>query len=81
MRDIEGKYLSDDVIEAIKVFLLDRGLITLDGNPNIKSIHLSKGLYKIEYTEPNKESQGYLEIPEFLIKSFIRNKKINKIIE
>lgn len=81
MRDIEGRYLSEDTIEAIKYFLLERGCITLDGNPNITNIHFSEGVYKTEYTEPSKDSQGYLEIPEHFVKSYIRDKKINKIIE
>lgn len=80
MRDAHGRYISDDVIEAIKSFLIDRGCLTLDGNPNITNIHFSESLYKTEYLEPGKDSQGYLEIPEHWVKSFIRNKKIDSII-
>lgn len=81
MRDIEGRYLSDDVVDAIKSFLLERGCLTLNGVPNITNIHFSDGLYKTEYTEPAKDAQGYLEIPEYWVKSYIRNKKINKLID
>lgn len=81
MRDIEGRYLSPDVIEAIKSFLLEKGCKTVDGIPNITNIHLTEGFYKTEFSEPNKAELGFLEIPEYWVKSFIRNKKINKIIE
>ena len=81
MRDIEGRYLSDDVVDAIKSFLLEKGCLTLNGVPNITNIHFSDGLYKTEYTEPAKDVQGYLEIPEYWVKSYIRNKKINKLID
>ena len=79
MRDIEGRYLSDDVIEALKSFLLEKGCKTIDGIPNITNIHFNKGFYKTEFSEPNKSELGYYEIPEYWVKSFIRNKKINNI--
>ena len=110
MRDIEGKYLSEDVILALKSFLLERGckvveyynkagytrsndpkalLIasdsslesTIDGMPNIISVHLNKGFYSLEFTEPGKSDIGYVEVPEDWVKSFIRDKKINQIID
>jgi len=81
MRDIEGRYLSQDIIEAIKSFLLEKDCKTVDGIPNITNIHLREGFYKTEFSEPNKSDIGYIEIPEHWVKSFIRNKKINKIIE
>jgi hypothetical protein len=80
MRDIEGRYLSYDVIEAVKFFLLKRGCKTVNGVPNITNIHLTEGFYKTEFSEPDKSDIGYIEIPEYWIKSFIRNKKIDKII-
>ena len=81
MRDIEGRYLSQNVIEAINFFLLEKGCKTVDGIPNITNIHLTGGFYKIEFTEPDKSDIGYIEIPEHWVKSFVRNKKIDKIIE
>jgi len=81
MRDVEGKYLSQDTIEAINSFLLEKNCKTVDGIPNITNIHLTEGFYKTEFSELNKSELGYLEIPEYWVKSFIRNKKINKIIE
>jgi len=81
MRDIEGRYLSTDVIEAIKSFLLDIGCSTVNGVPNITNIHFTEGFYKTEFSEPIKSDIGYIEIPEHWVKSYIRNKKINKIIE
>jgi hypothetical protein len=84
MRDIEGRFLSQDVVEAVNSFLLEKGCKTVDGIPNITNIHLtdtSIRLYKTEFSEPNKAELGYLEIPDYWVKSFIRNKKINKIIE
>lgn len=80
MRDIEGNYLSVDVWDSLKSFLLEKGCKTVDGNPNIVSVHLSSGFYKTEFTEPNRSDIGYIEIPEHWVKSFIRNRKINKII-
>ena len=80
MRDIESKYLSSDVIEAVNYFLLEKGCKTINGVPNITNIHFTEGFYKTEFSEPNKAELGYLEIPEHFVKSFIRNKKINKII-
>jgi hypothetical protein len=81
MRDIEGRFLSSDVVEAVNSFLLEKGCKTVDGIPNITNIHLTEGLYKTEFSEPNREDIGYVEIPDYWVKSFIRNKKINKIIE
>jgi hypothetical protein len=81
MRDAEGRYLSSDVREAINSFLLEKGCKTVDGIPNIKNIHFTEGFYKTEFSEPNKSELCFLEIPEYWVKSFIRNKKINKIIE
>ena len=81
MRDVEGRYLSQDIREAINSFLLEKGCKTVDGIPNITNIHLREGFYKTEFSEPNKSDIGYIEIPEHWVKSFIRNKKINKIIE
>jgi|LauGreDrversion4_2_1035121.scaffolds.fasta_scaffold111110_4 hypothetical protein len=80
MRDAEGRYLSSDVREAINSFLLEKGCKTVDGIPNITNIHLRDGFYKTEFSEPNKSDIGYIEIPEHFVKSFIRDKKINKII-
>jgi hypothetical protein len=81
MRDIEGRFLSSEVIEAIKSFLIDKGCKTINGIPNITNIHFTEGFYKTEFSEPGKDDQGYIEIPEDWVKSFIRNKKINKIID
>lgn len=81
MRDIEGRFLSNDVIEGIHSFLLERGCKTTNGVPNITNIHLTEGFYKTEFSEPNKEDIGYIEIPDYWVKSFIRNKKIDKLIE
>lgn len=81
MRDIEGRYLSSDVVEAVNYFLLERGCKTVNGIPNITNIHLTGGFYKTEFTELDKSDIGYIEIPEHWVKSFIRNKKINQIIE
>ena len=81
MRDIEGRFLSSDVVEAVNSFLLEKGCKTVNGIPNITNIHLREGFYKTEFSEPNKSDIGYIEIPEHWVKSFIRNKKINKIIE
>jgi hypothetical protein len=81
MRDAEGRYLSQDIREAINSFLLEKGCKTFDGIPNITNIHLREGFYKTEFSEPNKSELGFLEIPEYWVKSYIRNKKINKIIE
>ena len=81
MRDIEGRYLSQDVIEAINSFLLEKNCKTVNGIPNITNIHFTSGFYKIEFSEPNKSELGFLEISDYWIKAFIRNKKINKIIE
>ena len=81
MRDIEGRYLSPDVVESVNYFLLERGCKTTNGIPNITNIHLTEGFYKTEFSEPNKAELGYLEIPEHWVKSFIRNKKIDKLIE
>jgi len=81
MRDIEGRYLSPDVVEAVNSFLLEKECKTINGIPNITNIHLTEGFYKTEFSEPNKEDIGYIEIPDYWVKSFIRNKKINKIIE
>jgi len=80
MRDVEGRYLSQDIREAINSFLLEKGCKTVDGIPNITNIHLREGFYKTEFSEPNKSDIGYIEIPEHWVKSFIRDKKINKII-
>ena len=77
-RGIEGRYLPDDVTEALNSFLLERGF---NGIPNITSIHLRGGFYKTEFSEPNRSDIGYIEIPEHWVKSFIRNKKIDKLIE
>jgi len=54
MSDIEGRYLSDNEIEAINSYLLQNGCSTINDTPNIT--------------------------PENWVKSFIRDKKINKII-
>jgi hypothetical protein len=81
MRDIEGRYLSSDVREAINSFLLEKGWCVMTDNRVITNIHLREGFYKTEFSEPNKSDIGYIEIPEYWIKSFIRNKKINQIIE
>ena len=81
MRDIEGRFLSQDVIEAIKSFLVERGCKTVDGIPNINTIHFTEGFYKTEFSEPNKSELGFLEISEYWVKAFIRNKKIDKLIE
>jgi hypothetical protein len=81
MRDIEGRYLSSDVVESVNSFLLERGCKTVNGIPNITNIHLTGGFYKTEFTEPDKSDIGYIEIPEHWVKSFIRNKKIDKLIE
>ena len=81
MRDIEGRFLSSDVVEAVNSFLLEKGCKTINGAPNITNIHLTEGFYKTEFSEPNKAELGYLEIPEHWVKSFIRNKKIDKLIE
>ena len=81
MRDIEGRFLPPDVGEALKSFLLERGCKTVNGIPNITNVHLTDGFYKTEFTEPDKSDIGYIEIPEHWVKSFIRNKKIDKIIE
>ena len=48
MRDIEGRYLSSDVVEAVNYFLLERGCKTVNGIPNITNIHLTGGFYKTE---------------------------------
>jgi len=80
MRDIEGRYLSPDVREAINSFLLEKGCKTVDGIPNITNIHLKEGFYKTEFSEPNKSDIGYIEIPEHFVKSYIRNKKINNVL-
>ena len=81
MRDIEGRFLSSDVVEAVNSFLLEKGCKTIDGIPNITNIHLTEGSYKTEFSEPNKAEIGYIEIPDHWVKSFIRNKKIDKLIE
>ena len=81
MRDIEGRFLSSDVVEAVNFFLLEKGCKTINGTPNITNIHLTEGFYKTEFSEPNKAELKYLEIPEHWVKSFIRNKKIDKLIE
>ena len=81
MRDIEGRFLSNDVIEGIHSFLLlERGC----SSPNITNIHFNSGLFVVEgfqFTHIGKTDIGYVEVPEYWIKSYIRNKKINKIIE
>ena len=93
MRDIEGKYLSEDVVLALRTYLLERGCkvtATIDnqtfetiiyGVPNIISVHLKGGFYSLEFTEPGKSDIGYVEVPEDWVKSFIRDKKINQIID
>jgi len=80
MRDIEGRYLSDNEIEAINSYLLQNGCSTINGTPNITNIHFTNGFYKTEFSEANKATLSYLEVPENWVKSFIRDKKINKII-
>lgn len=103
MRDIKGKYLSEDVILALKSFLLERGCkvveyydkagyprleSTIDGMPNIISVHYDKSqhrlprgpLYSLEFTEPGKSDIGYVEVPEDWVKSFIRDKKIDNLL-
>ena len=95
MRDIEGKYLSEDVILALKSFLLERGCkvveyydktgyprpeSTIDGMPNIISVHLKSGFYSLEFTEPGKSDIGYVEVPEDWVKAFIRDKKIDNLL-
>jgi hypothetical protein len=80
MRDIEGRFLPDDVRESINYFLLEKGCKTVDGIPNITNIHLKEGFYKTEFSEPNKSDIGYIEIPEHFVKSYIRNKKINNVL-
>jgi hypothetical protein len=77
IRDAEGRYLSNDEIEGIHSFLLEKGC----PSPNITNIHLNYGLYKTEFSELNKPDIKYMEIPEHWIKSYIRNKKIDKLIE
>jgi hypothetical protein len=78
IRDSEGRFLSSDVIEGIHSFLLlERGC----SSPNITNIHLNSGFYKTEFTHIGKTDIGYVEVPEYWVKSYIRNKKINKIIE
>ena len=81
MRDVEGRYLSQDVVDGIHSFLLEKGCSTVNGVPNITNIYLTEGFYKTEFSEPNKAELKYLEIPEHWVKSFIRNKKIDKLIE
>jgi hypothetical protein len=77
IRDSEGRYLSSDVIEGIHFFLLEKGY----SSPNITNIHLNYGFYKTEFTHVGISDIGYAEVPEHCVKSFIRNKKINQIIE
>jgi hypothetical protein len=57
--------------------------------PKINSFFVAKKLmkfiagnvYKIEVIEPGKESLSYVEAPTHWVKSHIRDKKINQIIE
>lgn len=88
MRDIDGKYLSSDVVLALRSYLLERGCktigqtleSTIEGIPNIISVHLKGGFYSLEFTEPGKSDIGYVEVPEHWVKSFIRDNKIDKLL-
>ena len=42
---------------------------------------IAGNVYKIEVIEPGKESLSYVEAPTHWVKSHIRDKKINQIIE
>ena len=46
MRDAEGRYLSSDVVDAVKFFLLEKGCKTVNDIPNITNIHLTKAFIK-----------------------------------
>lgn len=81
MRDIEGKYLSSDVVLALRTFLLEKGCKVVENTPNIISVHLKNGFYSLEFTEPGKSDIGYVEVPEDWVKSFIRDQKITQILQ
>jgi hypothetical protein len=80
-RDIQGKYLTDDEILAIEYYLMQYDCRTINGKPQITSIEYAGNVYKIEVIEPGKESLSYAEAPTHWVKSHIRDKKINQIIE
>ena len=81
MRDINGKSLTADELDAIEYYLMQYDCLTLNGKPQITSIEYRADVYKIEVIEPNKEYLSYAEAPTHWVKSFIRDKKINQIIE
>jgi hypothetical protein len=86
IRDIEGRYLSNDVVDAIYAFLRQKLMshyttVSDYCDITITMFHFTNGFYKIEFTEVNKAEPRYLEIPESWVLSYIREKKINSIIE
>lgn len=78
MRHIHGSYIKDDEISAIENWLVGFGAIS----PTvISNIEVTDKAYKVEFIECGKRSLSYQEIPVDWVKSFIRDKKINTIIE
>ena len=73
IRDVEGKYLSDDVIEGIHFYLLERGCSSpnIPTNYQAPNIHHNYGFYKTEFTHVGKTDIGYVEVPEHWVKSYI----------
>ena len=59
-RGIEGRYLPDDVTEALNSFLLERGF---NGIPNITSIHLREDSIKQNFLNQIDQILDILRYP------------------
>jgi hypothetical protein len=78
-RDIQGMYLSDEEIIAIEVYLKQSGYIGVKSfSTTVENTDL---FYRVEFVKQGISATGYKEIPTHWVKSFIRERKINQIID